>query len=103
MTLFALPCVYAQDEGGDETPEIVYTKSLLSSINDAKNLVASSHYTVGKDGLQNTINQVEGAIASFTTNLEVSEAMQTLQTAIDNFVGANGHADATEKVLNNNL
>mgnify|MGYP002522754222 CR=1 FL=1 len=103
MTLFALPCVYAQDEGGDETPEIVYTKSLLSSINDAKNLVASSHYTVGKDGLQNTINQIEGAISSFTTNLEVSDAMQTLQSAIDEFVGANGHADATEKVLNNSF
>ena len=100
MTLFALPSVYAQDE---ETQEIVYTKSLLSSIDDAKNLVASQHYTAGKEGLQNAINQVEGAIASFTTNLEVSEAMQTLQTAIDNFVGANGHADATEKVLNNSF
>ena len=99
MALFALPSVYAQEEG-EETQQVVFTKTFLSVIEDAKSIVASDHYTTGKDALQNAINQAEGKIATFESNDDVRTALLSLQSAIDDFVYGNGHVNATEKVTN---
>ena len=102
MAVFSLSTGYAQEEGGEEepTPEIVYTKSFQTSINDAKSIVASSHYTTGQTALQAAINDAETVLHTLETNAAVIDAMKALQSAINEFVEANGHADATEKVLN---
>ena len=105
MAVFSLSTGYAQEEGGEEepTPEIVYTKSFQTSINDAKSIVASSHYTTGQTALQAAINDAETVLHTLETNAAVIDAMKALQSAINSFVEANGHADATEKVLNNSF
>ena len=105
MALFSLSSGYAQEEGGDEepTPEIVYTKSFQSLIDDAKYLSTSSYYTTGQSALLDAISNAEAVISTLETNEAVHEAMKTLQAAINEFVDANGHADATEKVLNNSF
>ncbi len=102
MAVFSLSTGYAQEEGGEEepTPEIVYTKSFQTSIYDAKSIVASSHYTTGQTALQAAINDAETVLPTLETNAAVIDAMKALQSAINSFVEANGHADATEKVLN---
>ena len=102
LAVFSLSTGYAQEEGGEEepTPEIVYTKSFQTSINDAKSIVASSHYTTGQTALQAAINDAETVLPTLETNAAVIDAMKALQSAINSFVEANGHADATEKVLN---
>ena len=105
MAVFSLSTGYAQEEGGEEepTPEIVYTKSFQTSINDAKSIVASSHYTTGQTALQAAINDAETVLSTLETNAAVIDAMKALQSAINSFVEANGHADATDKVLNNSF
>ena len=105
MALFSLSSGYAQEEGGDEepTPEIVYTKSFQSLIDDAKYLSTSSYYTTGQSALLDAISNAEAVISTLETNEAVHEAMKTLQAAINEFVDGNGHADATEKVLNNSF
>lgn len=105
MALFSLSSGYAQEEGGDEepTPEIVYTKSFQSLIDDAKYLSTSSYYTTGQSSLLDAITNAEAVISTLETNSAVLDAMKTLQAAINEFVDANGHADATEKVLNNSF
>jgi len=101
MALFSLTCVYAQEEeGGEETPQTVFTKSLLSVIEDAKFIVADSHYTTGQTELQTAITAAEGAVTTLADNEAVRSTIITLQAAIDQFVYANGHVDATEKVQN---
>jgi len=102
MALFAWTGVYAQEEGGEEepTPEVVFTKSFQSVIDDAKFIVTDSHYTTGQETLQSAISDAEAAIPTFETNEAVRSAMIALQSAIDEFVFANGHVDATEKVQN---
>jgi hypothetical protein len=103
MALFSLTNGYAQEEGDDPVQEIVYTKSLQSSIDDAKSLVASSHYTTGQTALQSAISTAETTLPTLETNAAVLDAMKALQSAINEFIEANGHADATEKVLNNSF
>ena len=102
MALFAWTGVYAQEEGGEEepTPEVVFTKSFQSVIDDAKFIVTDSHYTTGQETLQSAISDAEAAISTFETNEAVRSAMIALQSAIDEFVFAIGHVDATEKVQN---
>ena len=100
MALFTLTGAYAQEEGGEEAPIPVYTKSFLAVIDDAKSIVASNHYTTGQADLQKAINEAEGKVAGFTTNDEVREALIALQYAIDQFVYGNPHVDATEKIVN---
>ena len=67
MALFAWTGVYAQEEGGEEepTPEVVFTKSFQSVIDDAKFIVGSDHYTEGKAALQSAIGDAEAAILTF--------------------------------------
>lgn len=104
MALFSLTTVaYAQEdgEGGEEvTPQTVFTKSLLSIIEDAKFIVADSHYTTGQADLQTAISAAEEAVPTLGDNESVRQTIITLQTAIDQFVYANGHVDATEKIQN---
>ena len=105
MALFSLSSGYAQEEGeGEEpTPEVVFTKSFQSLIDDAKYLSTSSYYTTGQSALLDAISNAEAVISTLETNEAVHEAMKTLQAAINEFVDGNGHADATEKVLNNSF
>ena len=106
MALFSLSNGYAQEDGeGEEenTPEIVYTKSFKSSIDDAKSLSTNTHYANGQASLKAAIDAAEAALPTLETNAAVLEAMKTLQSAINEFIEANGHADATEKVLNNSF
>ena len=103
MALFSLTNGYAQEEGDDPVQEIVYTKSLQSSIDDAKSLVASSHYTTGQTALQSAISTEETTLPTLETNAAVLDAMKVIPSAINEFIEANGHADATEKVLNNSF
>ena len=100
MALFTFAGAYAQEEGEETAPLPVYTKSLTSVIEDAKFIVADSHYTTGQAKLQEAINTAEGSIATLATNDDVRQTLITLQGAIDEFVYANGHADATEKIEN---
>lgn len=99
VALFACGSVYAQDE---EEPVVlpVYTKSLNSVIADAKSIVASNHYTVGQAVLESAIATAEAAIPSLTDNDEMRKTLKELQSAIDDFIEANGHADATELLQN---
>ena len=122
MAMMPFAGVFAQEEGGEEVVEqtpIIYTKSFQSLIDDAKSIVADSHYTQGQSDLQGAIATAESQLAGFANpevdvdetateamqrlNTDVYNAMTTLQTAIDEFVFANQHADATEKVLNNSF
>ena len=106
MALFSLSSGYAQEEGDDEeepTPEVVFTKSFQSLIDDAKYLSTSSHYTTGQSALLEAISAAETSISTLETNADVITAMKNLQAVINEFVEANGHADATEKVLNNSF
>ena len=105
MAVFSLSTGYAQEEGGEEepTPEIVYTKSFQTLIDDAKYLSTSSYYTTGQSALLDAISNAEAVISTLETNEAVHDAMKTLQAAINEFVDGNGHADATEKVLNNSF
>ena len=98
MALFSMTVGFAQEEGQD--PEVVFTKSLSSIIEDAKFIVASDHYTDGKAALQSAIDDAEAAVTTSETNEAVRSAMLALQSAIDEYVFANGHVDATEKVQN---
>ena len=100
MALFTLTGAYAQEEGGEEAPIPVYTKSFQSVIDDAKFIVADNHYTKGQSELQKAIEAAEASIATLADNDAVREAMTTLQAAIDLFVTSNDYADATEKVQN---
>lgn len=100
MALFTFAGAYAQEEGEETAPIPVYTKSLTSVIEDAKFIVADSHYTTGQSDLQKAIDTAEGSIATLADNDAMREALKTLQAAIDVFVYANGHADATEKIEN---
>ena len=70
MALFSLSSGYAQEEGGDEepTPEIVYTKSFQSLIDDAKYLSTSSYYTTGQSSLLDAITNAEAVISTLETN-----------------------------------
>lgn len=99
MALFSLTCVYAQEEeeGGEETPQTVFTKSLLSVIEDAKFIVADSHYTTGQTELQTAITAAEGAVTTLADNEAVRSTIITLQAAIDQFVYANGHVTPQRK------
>ena len=106
MALFSLSSGYAQEEGDDEeepAPEVVFTKSFQSLIDDAKYLSTSSHYTTGQSALLEAISAAETSISTLETNADVITAMKNLQAVINEFVEANGHADATEKVLNNSF
>ena len=100
MALFTFAGAYAQEEGEETAPIPVYTKSLTSVIEDAKFIVADSHYTKGQSDLQKAIDAAEASIATLADNDAVREAMTTLQTAIDQFITSNDYADATEKVQN---
>ena len=100
MALFTLTGAYAQEEGGEEAPIPVYTKSFQSVIDDAKFIVADNHYTKGQSELQKAIEAAEASIATLADNDAVREAMTTLQAAIDLFVTSIDYADATEKVQN---
>ena len=100
MALFTFAGAYAQEEGEETAPIPVYTKSLTSVIEDAKFIVADSHYTTGQADLQKAIDTAEGSIATLADNDAMREALKTLQAAIDVFVYTNGHADATEKIEN---
>lgn len=101
VALCTLTVGYAQEEGGeDPVAEVVFTKSLSSVIEDAKFIVASSHYTTGQAALQAAITEAEAAVTASETNEAVRSALVALQSAIDDFVYANGHVDATEKVQN---
>lgn len=106
MALFSLSSGYAQEEGGEEeepAPEVVFTKSFQSLIDDAKYLSTSSHYTTGQSALLEAISAAETSISTLETNADVITAMKNLQAVINEFIEANGHADATEKVLNNSF
>ena len=95
MALFTFAGANAQNE---DSP--VFTKTLSSVIEDAKFIVADSHYTTGQDALQKAIDTAEGSIATLASNEEAREALKALQAAIDEFVYGNPHADATEKIQN---
>ena len=99
LALFTLTGAYAQEEG-EEVVVPVFTKSLNSLIEDAKFIVADAHYTKGQAALQTAITTAEGKVASLADNAAVREVMIALQAAIDEFVEANDHADATELVQN---
>ena len=120
MALMPFAGVFAQ-EGGEEsavqTP-VVYTKSFQSLIDDAEFIVKDSHYTTGQSALQTAIDEAKASLESLSADPQVDvdetisdamirlnndgvyEAMKTLQSAIDAFVYANPHVDATEQVGN---
>ena len=120
IALMPFAGVFAQ-EGGEEsavqTP-VVYTKSFQSLIDDAEFIVKDSHYTTGQSALQTAIDEAKASLESLSANPQVDvdetisdamirlnndgvyEAMKTLQSAIDAFVYANPHVDATEQVGN---
>lgn len=103
-------------KGGIVEAPPIYTKSFRSLVEDAEALVADNHYTTGQTALQAAITTAQNSLAGIVyvkdSDETVAEAMtrlncedvytvmQTLQTAIDEFVFGNDHVDATEKVLN---
>ena len=103
-------------KGGIVEAPPIYTKSFRSLVEDAEALVADNHYTTGQTALQAAITTAQNSLAGIVyvkdpdetvaeamTRLnceDVYTVMQTLQTAIDEFVFGNDHVDATEKVLN---
>ena len=98
MALFGTLSVHAQDSGTDTPP--VHKKSLLSVIEDAKFISAESHYTGDPSALKAAISVAESEAETVADDAAVRTAMIALQEAIDEFVGASDHADATELVYN---
>ena len=66
LTIFLPLVANAQNE---DSP--VFTKTLSSVIEDARFIVADSHYTTGQDALQKAIDTAEGCIATLATNDDV--------------------------------
>ena len=107
MALLTFMGAYAQD-GQEETPAVVYTKTFYSVLADAKSIVESEHYTTGRSDLKAAIETAEKAVTEgpgeesddVLDNSYLRDQLIELQAAIDAFVFANQYADATEKIAN---
>jgi len=90
---------HAQEEGEEVTTPI-HKGVLTVTLNDAKSLVADSHYTQGQDDLQTAIATAEAAFEGLADDVAVREATIALRRAIDHFVYFNDHVDATDRIEN---
>ena len=109
FTLLAMALLtFAGANAQEEVPPVVYTKTFNAVLADAKFLVASDHYPEGRTDLQTAIEAAEKAITDgpdpesddIFDNTYVRDRLLELQMAIDEFVFANKHADATEMIAN---
>lgn len=92
--------VWAQEEGGEEQPPVVHTKTLRALIADARNIVDCSAYTAEKQDLQSAIETAEESLPNLADDLSVRAVLEELQGAIDAYVFANPHVDATDRLQN---
>lgn len=90
---------HAQEEGEEVTTPI-HKGVLTVTLNDAKSLVADSHYTQGQGDLQTAIATAEAAFEGLADDVAVREATIALRRAIDHFVYFNDHVDATDRIEN---
>lgn len=90
---------HAQEEGEEVTTPI-HKGVLTVTLNDAKSLVADSHYTQGQDDLLAAIATAEAAFEGLADDVAVREATIALRRAIDHFVYFNDHVDATDRIEN---
>ena len=98
MALTACFSVQAQEEGEETAP--VHKKLLTATIEDAKAIVADSHYTKGQADLQTAIANAEGQVETVADNDAVREVTIELRRAVDHFVFFNDHVDATDRIQN---
>ena len=99
MALLSYAGAYAQEEGEEQTPP-VHTRLLVATIEDAKTIVADSHYTQGQGDLQAAIAEAEGQVESLADDAAVREAAIALRRAVDHFVYFNDYVDATNRIQN---
>lgn len=97
MALLSFAGAYAQEEGEEQTAP-VHTRLLLATIEDAKAIIADSHYTQGQSDLQTAIAAAESELVA--DDAAVREVTIALRHVMDHFVYFNEHVDATDRIQN---